>query len=197
MPPHAERNTPDHAHKSQDRSIRLPASSCTTTICRSPSRGVDGLRSHPRASRGRSMQDPASELPRISLPRTWVNSPFALLGAAPLHAVHHLLGLWRELIEHIERRGIPNHHRIAFHVLQDDDPTLSTFREVSDSIASALINDVQAVRATITVGVLGQVIDEHFELLALDSSYRGRLRFGGLQVGVALQPPDQVFGGLL
>src|SRR5215204_3659742 len=73
MPPHAERNTPDHAHKSQDRSIRLPASSCTTTICRSPSRGVDGLRSHPRASRGRSMQDPASELPRISLPRTTVN----------------------------------------------------------------------------------------------------------------------------
>src|SRR5215218_10269452 len=73
MPPHAERNTPDHAHKSQDRSIRLPASSCTTTICRSPSRGVDGLRSHPRASRGRSMQDPASELPRISLPRTPVN----------------------------------------------------------------------------------------------------------------------------
>src|SRR5215216_6008516 len=73
MPPHAERNTPDHAHKSQDRSIRLPASSCTTTICRSPSRGVDGLRSHPRASRGRSMQDPASELPRIPLPRRWVN----------------------------------------------------------------------------------------------------------------------------
>src|SRR5215204_2196921 len=73
MPPHAERNTPDHAHKSQDRSIRLPASSCTTTICRSPSRGVDGLRSHPRASRGRSMQDPASELPRIHLLRGWVN----------------------------------------------------------------------------------------------------------------------------
>src|SRR5215204_6328357 len=74
MPPHAERNTPDHAHKSQDRSIRLPASSCTTTICRSPSRGVDGLRSHPRASRGRSMQDPASELPRISLLGNWVNT---------------------------------------------------------------------------------------------------------------------------
>ena len=41
------------------------------------------------------------------------------------------------------------------------------------------------------------MIDEHFELLALDSSYRDRLWFGGFQVGVVLQPPDQVFGSLL
>src|SRR5215203_2347031 len=119
------------------------------------------------------------ELLRILLPRTSVNSPLAFLRACPLHAVHHLLGLWRELIEHIERRGIPNHHRIAFHVLQHEDLTLSAFREVSDSIATALIKDVQAVRPTITVVVLGQVIDEHFELLAFDSSYRDRLWFGG------------------
>src|SRR5215213_7990655 len=126
-------------------------------------------------------ESPKGEVLRIPIPRTSVHSPLALLRACPLHAVHHLLGLWRELIEHIELRSIPNHHRIAFHVLQHEDLTLSTFREVSDSIATALIKDVQAVRATITVGVLGQMIDEHFELLALDSSYRVRLRFGGFR----------------
>src|SRR5215204_7125191 len=121
-----------------------------------------------------------ARLPRITLPRTWVNSPLILLRAAPLHAVHHLLGLGRELIELVCCTSKPNHHRLAFHVLQDEDPTLSIkCIEVSDFIATALIKDVQAVRATITVGVLGHVIDEHFELLALDSPYRDRLWFGG------------------
>jgi hypothetical protein len=73
-PPRADRNTPVHSHKTQDRRIRLPASSCTTPTCRSPCRGVKGLRSHPRSSQERSMQDPASELRRISLLRGWMNS---------------------------------------------------------------------------------------------------------------------------
>ena len=98
-----------------------------------------------------------------------MNRPRTLLRAAPLHAVHHLLGLGCQLIERVGRPGIPNHYRIAFNVLQDEDPTLVNFPEVSD-LVTALIKDVQAARATITVGVLGQVIDEHFELLTLDSS---------------------------
>src|SRR5215203_1063175 len=57
------------------------------------------------------------ELPRIPIPRTPVNSPLALLRACPLHAVHHLLGFGRKLIELIGRRGKPDHHRIAFDVL--------------------------------------------------------------------------------
>src|SRR5215213_11046307 len=143
------------------------------------------------------MQEPANELPRIPLPRTSLNRPWALLRAAPLHAVHHLLGLGRELIERVGRSGKPNHHRVAFHVLKDEDPTLSIkCLEVSDSFATALIKDVQAVRTTITVVVLGQVIDEHLELLALESSYGDRLWFGGFKVRVMLQPPDEVFGSL-
>src|SRR5215210_9462881 len=126
-------------------------------------------------------------------------TPTDTLGASPLHAVHHLLGPWRELVEGDGRPGIPDHHRIALDVLQDDGPThIVILTEVSDLIATALIEDVQAARglSTITVGVLGQVIDEHFELLALESSYGDRLWFGGFQVGVALQPPDQVLGGI-
>jgi hypothetical protein len=65
------------------------------------------------------------ELRRITLPRTWVNSPLILLRAAPLHAVHHLLGFGRELIELVCCTSKPNRHRLAFDVLQDEDPTLS------------------------------------------------------------------------
>src|SRR5215217_6899935 len=43
------------------------------TICRSPSRGVVGLRSHPRASRSEIYARSCSELRRIRLPRTSVN----------------------------------------------------------------------------------------------------------------------------
>src|SRR5215208_72164 len=50
-----------------------PAYLSSTTICRPISRAVTGLRSHPRGSQGRSMQDPASELRRIPLPRNSVN----------------------------------------------------------------------------------------------------------------------------
>src|SRR5215217_7705847 len=116
-------------------------------------------------------------------------SPFRPASAAPLHAVHHLLGPGRELVEGVGWPGKPDHHRIAFDVPQDGDPTrIKVLTEVSDLIAAALIEDVQAARGygfTIPVGVLGQVIDEHFELLALDSSYRDRLWFGSFQVGVA------------
>src|SRR5215212_8530048 len=44
-----------------------------TTTCRPILRAVTGLRCHSRGSQGRSMQDPASELPRIPIPRTPVN----------------------------------------------------------------------------------------------------------------------------
>src|SRR5215203_2283651 len=75
----------------------------------------------------------------LLLPRTPVNSPFALLGAAPLHAFHHLLGSGRELIEHLGRRGKPNHHRIAFEVLQHEDLTLITFPEVCGFLLGLII----------------------------------------------------------
>src|SRR5215208_4749219 len=106
---------------------------------------------------------------------------------------------WVRTFERVGWPGIPDHYRIAFDVPQDDDPTrIMILTEVSDLIATALIEDVQAARGLTTIpGVLGQVIDEHFELLALESSYGYRLWFGGFQIGVVLQPPDQVLGSLL
>ena len=55
------------------RAIHLGASSCTTTRCRCRVRELRVFRSHPGGPRGCSMQDPASEVPRIQLPRTSVN----------------------------------------------------------------------------------------------------------------------------
>jgi len=56
-------------------------------MSRPPARRVRPRRSHPRATEGRFMQDLASELPRISLPRTPVNntatSRNGVLGACP------------------------------------------------------------------------------------------------------------------
>ena len=43
------------------------AYSSNTTTCRAPSRAVDALSGHPRGSRGESMHNAASELPRITL----------------------------------------------------------------------------------------------------------------------------------
>ena len=54
-------------------SIRLPAYLFRTTRCRSLVRGVVARRSHPHGSGGRGMHDPASELRRITLPRTSVH----------------------------------------------------------------------------------------------------------------------------
>jgi hypothetical protein len=51
------------------RAIHLAVSSCTTTRFCGRSRGLQVFRSHPRGSRGCTMQDPASEVPRIILPR--------------------------------------------------------------------------------------------------------------------------------
>ena len=59
------------------------------------------------------------------------------LGAAPLHAFHHLLGPWRELVEHVGWGSKPNHHRIAFHVLQNEVPTLVNFLEVCSCLVIA------------------------------------------------------------
>jgi hypothetical protein len=56
--------------------------------------------------------------------------------------------------------------------------------------------EVYAIRATHTVVVFRQVLDEYFELYALDSSYCDRLRFGGLQVWMLLKPADHILGGL-
>ena len=55
------------------RAIHLAVSSCTTTRCCCRVGGLRVFRSHPRGPRGYSMQDPASEYPRILLPRTSVN----------------------------------------------------------------------------------------------------------------------------
>ncbi len=46
---------------------------CKTTTCIHPPAVVDALSDDPRASEGQSMQDLASERPRIYLPRTPVN----------------------------------------------------------------------------------------------------------------------------
>jgi hypothetical protein len=43
-------------------------------------------------------------------------SPFRPASAAPLHAVHHLLGPGRELVKGVGWTGVPDHHRIAFDV---------------------------------------------------------------------------------
>jgi hypothetical protein len=61
------------------RAIHLAVSSCTTTRFCGRSRGLQVFRSHPRGSRGCTMQDPASEVRRIYLPRTPLNKSFRQL----------------------------------------------------------------------------------------------------------------------
>src|SRR5215212_7925910 len=56
------------------------------------------------------------EVRRTHLPRTWVNRPWALLRASPLHAVENLLRLRHEIIKHDGRAGNGNGHRLALHV---------------------------------------------------------------------------------
>jgi hypothetical protein len=53
--------------------IHALGSLCSTTTCRFSIRRVAGLRRLPRGSHGESMQYPASELRRITLPRTPLN----------------------------------------------------------------------------------------------------------------------------
>ena len=55
------------------RLIHLLGSLCTTTTCRSRSRGVSGLDAILAPLGGRSIHDRASEPPRILLPLSWVN----------------------------------------------------------------------------------------------------------------------------
>jgi hypothetical protein len=55
--------------------IRLGAYPSSAPTWRPPARGGQALKSHPRGSEGACMQDPASELPRIPIPRTPVNRP--------------------------------------------------------------------------------------------------------------------------
>src|SRR5215213_10241812 len=85
-------NSADESTMNQD-----PAYPSTTTTCRPLPRVVVARRSHPRGSGGRFMQERASELRRISLPRTRVNkgtkkdrSPHAL--GTPASVSHPLIG---------------------------------------------------------------------------------------------------------
>jgi hypothetical protein len=66
-------DSPGSRTQGQERSFHLRASSCTATRCSGRSHGVQVLRSASHGSRAYSMQDPASELRRIPLPRRWVN----------------------------------------------------------------------------------------------------------------------------
>src|SRR5215208_4262207 len=45
----------------------------STTTCRSLLRRAKSLRRRSHSAQRRSMHDPVSELPRIPIPRTWVN----------------------------------------------------------------------------------------------------------------------------
>src|SRR5215213_9263445 len=55
--------------------IHVLGSLCSTTTCRPLLRGVESLRRRSRGSQRRTMQDPASELPRIPILGTWMNKP--------------------------------------------------------------------------------------------------------------------------
>src|SRR5215203_203007 len=85
----------EHLHRGQDAWLNIIAKRCQNSV-------------HAKFAEGW-----LGELRRITLPRTWVNSPLILLRAAPLHAVHHLLGPGRELFERVGWPSIPNHYRIA------------------------------------------------------------------------------------
>jgi|SRR5215207_1073560 len=85
--------------------IHAPGSLCSTTTCRSHSRGVRGYRGHHHGSHGRSMHDAACELRRITIPRTSVNKGkkegpgcSLLLGGA----TYNNAGTWERLGEEAE-----------------------------------------------------------------------------------------------
>src|SRR3712207_3883427 len=74
-----------------------------------------------------AMLDTACELPRIHLPGSRVNRPWALLRASPFHGVDHLLRLKRELIELGSRTNEAKGHRLSLQVLQDEQAHLISF----------------------------------------------------------------------
>src|SRR5215218_7625317 len=119
---------------------------------------------------------------------TLVNRFWVFLRASPLHALNHLLSLWRELIEIASLTADADGHRLTLHVLQDDRPILESPR-------GGRIRPI-AVLEGIYLGVGCILGDDPLELLALDSSYGDRLWFLGFEVGVVLEPSDHVLGCL-
>src|SRR5215203_3255389 len=115
---------------------------------------------------------------------TLVNRFWVFLRASPLHALNHLLGLWRELIELASLTADADGHRLTLHVLQDDRPSLESPRGGS-------IRPI-AVLEGVYLGVGGILGDDPLELHAFDSSHGDRLRFLGFEIGVVLEPADHV-----
>src|SRR5918997_2116394 len=137
-----------------------------------------GGRASSAVRRARTIQDRESELPRIPVPCTPVNRPCALLRTCPLHTVHHLLSLGRELIELGDLAMKGHGHRLALHVLQYNQACPFSL-ELGQYSPVGHLGDVHAVLTAHAVVIFWQVLDNHVELCALDSSYRDRLRFGG------------------
>src|SRR5215212_1268564 len=99
------------------------------------------------------------EVRRIPLPRRWVNKPWALLRASPIHTVYQLLRLGGDLIEVHSQPAVVDGHRVAFDVLQDDIVGLISL--VLDYLMpGSLLEDIHAVGPTLTGVVFRQVFDE-------------------------------------
>src|SRR5215207_2310219 len=117
---------------------------------------------------------------------TWVNRFWAFLRASPLHALNHLLGLWRELVELASLTADADGHRLTLHVLQDNRPSLEPLR--------GLPTRPVAVLEGVYLGVGCILGDDPLELLAFDSSHGDRLRFLGFEIGVVLEPANMSLG---
>ena len=75
----------------------------------------------------RTLKDPKGEIRRITLPRTSLNKPRALLRVPPLYSVDDLLSLGREPIEVGRPASVAQDDRLSAQlVLQDDQAHLVT-----------------------------------------------------------------------
>src|SRR5918992_3830773 len=121
-----------------------------------------------------------------------MSSSMASSAAFPLHGLYYLLGLRPVLVELGSRAAKVDDHRLALRILKDGESVLVSL--LYSPVADAEDRELHAVKAACPGVVLWQIPYDHVDLLAFDSSYRDRLGFIGLQVGVLLEPADQVLG---
>src|SRR5215203_5237005 len=119
-----------------------------------------------------------------------MSSSIAISAAFPLHALYYLLGLGPVLVELSSRAAKVDDHRLALHILKDGESVLVSL--LYGPVPAAEDRELHAVKTACPGVVLWQIPDDHVDLLAFDSSHRDRLWFICLQVGVLLEPADQV-----
>src|ERR671916_3299680 len=139
------------------------------------------------------MRDPANGLRIIYLPRNPVNRPCALLRSLPLDGVYNLLSLWRVLVELGGPDGEDGYHRLAPHVLQDDQAGPVFPPECEGRGTAAEPEEGHAARAApLAVVAFRQVPHDQVEPHAFDPPHLDRIVLPDLQVRVPPEPADHV-----